>query len=635
MARSSVNNGLLIYRQQKVGSGTAANRDLGQSKLIAILGPKELGSSTSGMKWPDYGTYDQTTWSPNGSANEYDADQIHFPNIGTDAQRRGWLIDTVQSIGINNIVLTGQGLLNIGFGTGTATTAEVKVVHDNTYALSNAIDITVEDGGNYLNLPSGTYLTNNLVMPTGFTLKGNGKNTTIKQQYFAHDSTDGHGTNLPFTGNFVGVGTEILSGGIKEVTPVDMTIQDVTIDGNSGNNIRFGAPSVENSSDSFLVYLENITSSLIKGVEIRNSPSHALHVEDSKRLSIENCSIVDGGITDRYTFFPIYAQDSEVLRLNDSVIENFSGPVDLSASSVVSTGGNIIRNSGTGLRMYASGKITTTNNILLGPSDEFLPSPDIFDSDFNSVNITVDRQTNFDGPVMQYIRDGNPFDIRSDKVRIVEVGIGTIVGQGTTNETLGTKFMSFDIPTPDLGEFGRENGYLQLGLTASQTATLGLTSALGYEIIAQEFLANPVGYSTFVGIQTGLWRTASGIVTDVTSTVSSGAAQTDYHVQFENINQIHAFAVGDVVKLVNHQVSPSLASVELTVAEKVTVNAATHRLRLAAPRVYNSSTNTFVNGWNLSGAGTTSNCINGAATADDYISIRDRFTIAKGRVGVI
>ena len=285
--------------------------------------------------------------------------------------------------------------------------------------------------------------------------------------------------------------------------------------------------------------------------------------------------------------------------------------------------------------MYASGKITTTNNILLGPSDEFLPSPDIFDSDFNSVNITVDRQTNFDGPVMQYIRDGNPFDIRSDKVRIVEVGIGTIVGQGTTNETLGTKFMSFDIPTPDLGEFGRENGYLKFEVGVPAASNLGLTSALGYQIIGQEFITTPVGYSTYVGIQTGLWRTASGIVTDVTSTVSSGAAQTDYHVQFENINQIHAFAVGDVVKLVNHQVSPSLASVELTVAEKVTVNAATHRLRLASPRVYNSATNTFVNGWNLSGAGTTSNCINGAATANDYISIRDRFTIAKGRVGVI
>ena len=98
--------------------------------------------------------------------------------------------------------------MNIGFGTGTSTTAEVKVVHDNTYSLSNAIDITVADGGNYLNLPSGTYLTNNLVLPTGFTLKGNGKNTIIKQQYFAHDSSDGHGNNLVFSGNFVGVGTD-------------------------------------------------------------------------------------------------------------------------------------------------------------------------------------------------------------------------------------------------------------------------------------------------------------------------------------------------------------------------------------------------------------------------------------------
>jgi len=285
--------------------------------------------------------------------------------------------------------------------------------------------------------------------------------------------------------------------------------------------------------------------------------------------------------------------------------------------------------------MYASGKITTTNNILLGPSDEFIPSPDIYDSDFNSVNVTVDRQADFDGPVMQYIRDGNPFDVRSTRVRIVEAGIGTIVGQGTTNETLGTKFMNFDVPTPDTGTFGRENGYLQLTLTATQTATLGLTSALGYEIIAQEFLSNPVGYSTFIGIQTGLWRTASGIVTDVTSTVSSGAAQTDYHVQFENINQFNAIAVGDVVKLVDHQVSPSLASVELTVAEKVTVDAATKRLRLTSPQVYNSSTGQYVSGFNLAGAATTVAVANGGATAGDYISIRDRFTIAKGRVGVI
>ena len=42
---------------------------------------------------------------------------------------------------------------------------------------------------------------------------------------------------------------------------------------------------------------------------------------------------------------------------------------------------------------------------------------------------------------------------------------------------------------------------------------------------------------------------------------------------------------GDVVKLVNHSVSPSLASVEFTVAEKITIDAATKRLRLNNPVV--------------------------------------------------
>jgi len=666
LARNNVNHGLLIYRQQASGTGA---RDIKESKLIGILGPKELGSASAGIQWQDYGNYDQTAWSPNGTLNEYDEDQIHFSNVGLDAQRRGWLIDTVVSIGVSSIDISGRGLLNIGSTYGgnetsvAAGTTEVKVVHDNTSALRTAIEVTVADGGNYLNLPSGTYLTNNLVLPNGFTLKGNGKNTVLKQQYFAMDATDGAGVELKFdaattgAGNFIGVGTEIISDGIRQTTPIDMTIQDVTIDGNSGNNIRFGEPAVENSSKSFLVYLENITSSLIKGVEIRNSPSHALHVEDSKRLSIENCSFLDGGLTDRYVFFPIYAQDSEVLRLNDSVIENFSGPVDLSASSVVSTGGNIIRNCGTGLRMYATGKITTTNNILLGPSDEFLASPDIFDSDFNSLNITIGRQTGMkgeDSPIIQYIRDGEPFDIRSTKVNLLpgsgllSSGIGTIINEGTTSEalTFDGLFIPFNFTTADLGEFGRENGYLrfEVGTDASDpndlVRNIGFTSALGYQILAQEFIQVPVGYSTFVGIETGLWRDASGNPTTTSfnadGTSNIGTGQTDYHVQLADPSQFPAISEGDVIKLVDHSSSPSLSAVEFTVAPdggKINVDAATKRLRLINPQVFNPSTNQYVSGFNLQGTAVNV-ATNGGATAGDYISIRDRFIIAKGRVGV-
>ena len=620
MARSNTNNGLLVYRQQHTGQGAAGDRDINDSKLIGILGPKELGSSTSGIVWKDYGNYDQTNWSNNGTANEYDADQIHFPNMAVVNHRRGWVIDTVTSIGTSSIVLSGSGLLNIGFGTGTATTAEVKLAHDNTYSLAHAIDRTIANGGNYLDVPSGTYLTNNLVIPTGFTLKGNGKNTIIKRQYFAQDANDGEGTSLQFTGNMIGIGTATDIDG----NPVskDVTIQDLTIDGNFTNNILHGSPLVDNSSDNYLVYLRNIQSSLIKGVEVRNSAAHGVYVRDSSRLSIENCAIVDGGQTDRYTFYPIFAQDSSVLRLNDSIIENYSGPVDLSACSVVVTGGNIIRNCGTGIRMFASGKITTTNNIILGPSDEWIPSPDIHDSDYNSVNVTIDRTTNFNGPVMQYIRDGNAYDVSTNKIRIISAGIGPIVGQGTTNETLGTRFMKFDVPTLDDGTFGRKNGYIQLGLTTAQTATLGLSSALGYDILAQEFLEHPIGLTTTVGIQTGIWD-------------SIGAGQTQYTVQLEDVTQLPAFAVGDIVKLVNHSVSPSLASVEFTVAEKITVDASNKRLRLTNPVVWNPATDDYVSGWNATGAGTTTSIQNGVAAAGDYITIRERFTIAKGRVGVI
>jgi len=101
---------------------------------------------------------------------------------------------------------------------------------------------------------------------------------------------------------------------------------------------------------------------------------------------------------------------------------------------------------GTGLRTFASGKITTTNNIILGPSDEYIPSPDIYDSDYNSVNFTVERGVTFNSPVLLYIQDGSAKDISSTKVAIT-AGIGTIVNAGLSSETLGTKFISFNIPT--------------------------------------------------------------------------------------------------------------------------------------------------------------------------------------------
>jgi hypothetical protein len=77
-------------------------------------------------------------------------------------------------------------------------------------------------------IPGGTYLIESIGIPTGFTLRGDGRSTIIKQQYFANDLTDGGGNSLGFNGKMIsGIGT------------ANITLQNLTIDGNNTNNILF------------------------------------------------------------------------------------------------------------------------------------------------------------------------------------------------------------------------------------------------------------------------------------------------------------------------------------------------------------------------------------------------------------
>ena len=120
LSRTDTNHGLLIYRQNYTGQGTASNANLGSAKLIAVLGQKELGSATASINWKDYGVYEQTAWSPKGTENEFlgfttsttATHQIHFPTIGTEGQRRGWDIDKIIAIGQDSITVDSNYNLN-------------------------------------------------------------------------------------------------------------------------------------------------------------------------------------------------------------------------------------------------------------------------------------------------------------------------------------------------------------------------------------------------------------------------------------------------------------------------------------------------------------------------------------------
>ena len=63
LARTDTNHGIIVYRQ--IGISTNIN----DAKLVAILGPRELRTDTSNIRWIDYGVYDQPEWSPKGNVN--------------------------------------------------------------------------------------------------------------------------------------------------------------------------------------------------------------------------------------------------------------------------------------------------------------------------------------------------------------------------------------------------------------------------------------------------------------------------------------------------------------------------------------------------------------------------------------
>mgnify|MGYP003313016437 CR=1 FL=1 len=180
--------------QAKVVDGSV-NAKQSDAKLLPIIGPKEIGDDALyAILWKDYGNYDQVSWTTKGVSNEYDSDQIHFPAIATTGHRKGWATDEVIELGIGTIFVKNAYKFNndltAGSDVGFGTTSVVYVTHDNTFSLKTAIDSTVASGGNYLNLGSGTYLTEKIVIPTGFTIAGNGKNSILKQQYYSNSPDD-------------------------------------------------------------------------------------------------------------------------------------------------------------------------------------------------------------------------------------------------------------------------------------------------------------------------------------------------------------------------------------------------------------------------------------------------------------
>lgn len=584
LSRTSGDYGLLVYRGEYDTNSQAINDTSGQfARLVGILGPQELGSAVSGIIWQDYGGYDVPSWTDRENDGRYKNTLMHFPLTIPTSQKRGWKETGVKEIGVNYITLDA----NL-----TYETSGVKVVHDDTNGIQIVIDNAFGSGQSYAFLPGGTFYIKSLEVPDNFTLKGLGDATVLKKQFFdttlvttaAKEGVKGsmiYSKNYNFsTSNFAG--------------PNRFGISDLVLDGNKENNIMFSGESNQglmNFINSELVSIQNM--------RVQNSVGPAIYAENAELVSIENSTFLYGSETERYSTPVAQFTDNENLKITDCLFFGFPGPLDATTSQVVGISASIIRNCGTGIRIYGAGKTNVLNNLILGPDDEWLPTPDIYDSDYNSVNYTINRGVTFTSPTFQYIERGEAKDLTN----VTLVGHLFPITKSGNVETRGSNILRngtdpmFQIqssPT-DL-----ENGYIIAGIPASVTSNLtvpGANELRGHEITGSEYLSR--GSDIDIVIQQGAYAAADNSYT-ITLT-SSGEKY------YEEIME------GDKLKLQSHNSTPNLSPYELEVVDKLIVGVE-KKIKLSLPTGVSVTTN-------------------GGNTG--YIQKENVFVVARGIVGVI
>jgi hypothetical protein len=129
----------------------------------------------------------------------------------------------------------------------------------------------------------------------------------------------------------------------------------------------------------------------------------------------------------------------------------------------------------------------------MGPSNEYLPSPDTQDSDYNSVNITINPGVDYTSPSYLYMTRGEPLHLGSgnklDSSLVPQPIPGTAISI-TSDIFVLTKLNNaeqqkvawdysnnagspiINIITPDAGDFGRNNGYFQFRVTQANSLVL-------------------------------------------------------------------------------------------------------------------------------------------------------------------
>ena len=371
----------------------------GSYKLTAVLGRKEVDAGS----WIDYQSFDYTSWSGKNATDNTYTSVVHFPLTSESQPRRGWVDKTITAIKQNtntfDMTIDDWVFVNSPDGNGAYS---AQVCHNDTSIIQTAISNNSAVGKKSIVLNAKTYNASKIVLPNNFGLVGTSYITKVKK--------------LPWTGGEVGSLDGQLIKSQNATGATSLSIVGVDIDGEAPNQFLW-PDSTTVDQNYLLAFGVNCNSLLLDRVRITNAPAGGVYASSPIDLKINTSEIINSGTTDRYEYSPLVADSGTDTMIVGNRFQNYTRYVDVSVTNKGIVANNVVNNCGSGLFVYGSVFFVSSPNVLMGPAQEFLPTPDILNSEYDLINIDLSEAKaagdDYDAPIHVYQEDGAAFDLSS------------------------------------------------------------------------------------------------------------------------------------------------------------------------------------------------------------------------------
>lgn len=379
-------NGVLVYRR------TPETSD--QFILCAVLGPKEVSEGA----FIDYYSFDWVPWSGRLEAdNTYPTDVIHFPRTAPGVSKRGWVDMTIQSKSVagNNMDLTLNDVIFISSDQQT-----VSLAHNDTSSITQAISTNSAIDRKSVVLNAKTYVASQITLPNNFGLVGTPYITKI--------------TKLPWSGGEAGTSSAKMIKTQIATSATNVSLVGVDLEGNAINQFRF--PDTTDDTRNYAVdFGVQPDGPLIDKVRIRNVIGGGIYADRPIDLRVAASEVLNSGVDDRLSYSPIFAYGGQKTQITANKFENFGAGLDVSNTDKGIVSDNLLNNIGSGLVVYGSKFFISSQNVLIGPAGEFLPTPDTLNSEFDLINLDLTAKylagAPYESDVFSYQENGLIYDL--------------------------------------------------------------------------------------------------------------------------------------------------------------------------------------------------------------------------------